>query len=182
MQMKKTKVVDLKPDKENARRHDESNLNAVKSSLENFGQQKPVVIDADKNIIAGNCTVKAAIELGWETINTITTELNKKDAVAYAIADNRSSELGEWEGDVLKFLVDSNEIDLKSIGFDVASFDIATGEADWGGSKDPDLDADSNEPTTSIVIETEMGLKNEVENAIEELIYKNKWELVKIKK
>jgi hypothetical protein len=176
-----TKVIDLKQDESNARRHSQSNIDAVKSSLENYGQQKPIVIDADKNIIAGNCTVLVASQLGWETVMTVTTELNTEEAIAYAIADNRSSELGEWEGDVLKFLVESNEIDLESIGFDVSSFNIATGEADWGGTDIADVPNDVTDPTAKIIVSCEVSMKNEVEEAIKDLIYKSKWDEVTIK-
>ena len=181
MNIKKTKLEELVFDDENARRHSEENKFAVKTSLEKYGQQKPIVINEDKKIIAGNCTAIVASELGWETVNTVTTKLTAEQATAYAIADNRTSELGEWEGDVLKFLVESNEIDLESIGFDMDSFNIATGEADWGGSDIGDVPEDVVDPTYKIVVSCEVNMKNEVEEAIKNLIYKNKWEDVEIK-
>ena len=181
MNIKKTKLEELVFDDENARRHSEENKFAVKTSLEKYGQQKPIVINEDKKIIAGNCTAVVAKELGWKTVDTVTTKLTAEQATAYAIADNRTSELGEWEGDVLKFLVESNEIDLESIGFDVDSFNIATGEADWGGTDIDQTPENVIEPTSKIIVTCEMNMKLEVEEAIKKLIYKNKWEDVEIK-
>ena len=176
MNIEKTKLEELVFDGENARRHSEENKFAVKTSLEKYGQQKPIVINEGKKIIAGNCTAIAASELGWETVNTVTTKLTAEQATAYAIADNRTSELGEWEGDVLKFLVESNEIDLESIGFDASSFDIATGESDWGGEKLPDIDDEASTPTAKIqIFLTDWGRKQEVEDAIKGMIYDNEW-------
>ena len=122
-----------------------------------------------------------AKELGWKTVDVVTTQLSIDQATAYAIADNRTSELGEWEGDVLKFLVESNEIDLDSIGFDIDSFNIATGEADWGGIDIDQTPEHVIDPTSKIIVTCEMNMKLEVEEAIKNLIYKNKWEDVEIK-
>jgi hypothetical protein len=176
MNTKKTKLTELVFDNENARRHSEENKFAVKTSLEKYGQQKPIVINEDKKIIAGNCTAVVAKELGWETVDTVTTKLTAEQATAYAIADNRTSELGEWEGDVLKFLVESNEIDLDSIGFDVDSFNIATGEMSWDEEDRPNVDEEVQVPTVKIQLSlTDWGRKQEVIDAISNMIYDNSW-------
>jgi ParB-like chromosome segregation protein Spo0J len=54
------------------------------------------------NIVrAGNGTLEAARRLGWDSIDCVKTDLKGSDAIAYAIADNRTSELAEWNSDVL---------------------------------------------------------------------------------
>lgn len=114
-------LADLTLDPKNARKHSKKNLDSIKGSLSKFGQQKPIVIDADGKVIAGNGTLAAAIALGWETIQVVRTELFGSDAVAYALADNRTAELAEWDelilGDTLKSL-DNVGFDIESIGFD----------------------------------------------------------------
>ena len=45
-------------DPRNARRHPERNLESIKASLARFGQQKPIVVDADGVTVAGNGTRK----------------------------------------------------------------------------------------------------------------------------
>ncbi len=84
-------------DPENARKHDRRNLDAIKLSLERFGQQKPIVIDPAGMVIAGNGTLEAAIELGWTKIDVVQTELTGEQARAFALADNRTGELSTWD-------------------------------------------------------------------------------------
>jgi ParB-like chromosome segregation protein Spo0J len=101
MQIFKIKVADLSADPANARKHDEKNVDSIIASLRRFGQQKPIVIDASKVVRAGSGTLEAAKRIGWETIECVETNLKGSDAIAYAIADNRTAELAEWDDDVL---------------------------------------------------------------------------------
>lgn len=101
MQTKKMKLADLSQDPANARRHGKRNLEAIKASLRRFGQQTPIVVDKSNVVRKGNGTLEAAIDLGWEEIDVIQTSLTSGDAIAYAIADNRTSELAEWDDEIL---------------------------------------------------------------------------------
>jgi hypothetical protein len=84
-------------DPSNARRHPSRNIDAIKDSLARFGQQKPLVVDADGIVRAGNGTLEAARALGWTEIAVVRTTLEQAEAVAFAIADNRTSDLEEWD-------------------------------------------------------------------------------------
>lgn len=95
----------LKLDENNAREHPAKNLRAIKESLDKFGSQKPVVNDTDKIVRVGNGQVMAARELKWTHIPAITTQLKGADLIAYAIADNRTGELSQWNQDILAKLV-----------------------------------------------------------------------------
>lgn len=90
-------LVNISADPANVRRHGPRNLEAIKASLRRFGQQKPIVVDANNVVRAGNGTLAAARELGWKEIAVVRTDLAGADAVAYAIADNRTAELAEWD-------------------------------------------------------------------------------------
>ncbi len=90
-------VESLHPDPANVRRHSPRNIAAIKASLQRFGQQKPIVVDAQGVIRAGNGAFEAARQLGWRRIQVIRTDLSGPDAIAYAIADNRSAELAQWD-------------------------------------------------------------------------------------
>lgn len=121
LQIESVPISSLKNDPDNARKHDAKNLKAITGSLEKFGQQKPLVVDADGIIIAGNGTFEAAKKLKWTHIDVVRTKLDKVTARAYALADNRTSELGEWDDEALTSAIKSlHEIDfdLSSIGFD----------------------------------------------------------------
>jgi ParB-like chromosome segregation protein Spo0J len=126
MQIESIEIGKLVFDPSNARKHNNKNIDAIKGSLAKFGQQKPIVID-DKNIIlAGNGTVAAAKELGWKTINAVRSNLTSEvQKTAFAIADNRTAELAEWDDGVLAqhlLSLKAEEFDLIDIGFD--DFDL----------------------------------------------------------
>ena len=92
----------LREDPQNARKHDDRNIAAIVASLQQFGQQKPVVALKDGTIIAGNGTLRAAQRLGWDKLAVAFFDSkDKARAKAYAIADNRSAELAEWDAPVL---------------------------------------------------------------------------------
>ena len=108
-------------DKNNARLHDERNLDAIKRSLKEFGQQKPIVVSQDGTVIAGNGTREAAQQLGWESIDIVRTDLKDQKAVAFAIADNRTAELASWDdtaiSKALEELKSDEDIDELITGF-----------------------------------------------------------------
>jgi ParB-like chromosome segregation protein Spo0J len=120
-------IADLSLDPSNVRKHSRRNLDAIKASLRKFGQQKPIVVDAKGIVLAGNGTLTAAQELGWTEIQIVRTELAGVEATAFAIADNRTAELAEWEEDklnaVLKSLQDEG-VDLVDVGYSPEEFKI----------------------------------------------------------
>lgn len=121
MQVESMRLADLVLDPSNARRHAPKNLEAIKGSLAKFGQQKPIVIGKGNVVIAGNGTLEAARSLGWDAINVVRTKLEGPDATAFAIADNRTGELAEWDAGVLSETLkalDAIDFDLGAIGFD----------------------------------------------------------------
>ena len=101
MKVTKVKVSGLASDPANVRLHSQRNVDAIAASLQRFGQQKPIVIDSAGVVRAGNGTLAAAIQLGWDTVNAVKTELEGSEATAYAIADNRTAELAEWDDEAL---------------------------------------------------------------------------------
>ena len=87
----------LKLDRENLRAHAEADLLFIKNSLEAFGQQKPVVVDPEGVIVAGNGVYEAARRLGWTHIARLCSNLDPKSLKEYGIADNRTAELSVWD-------------------------------------------------------------------------------------
>jgi len=138
MQVEDRKVQDLHQDPENSRKHDERNLQAIRESLEAFGQQKPIVIDQQGKVVAGNGTLEAARQLGWETIQAVVTQLDGPTQTAFAIADNRTAELAAWDDDQLAqslvALENDESIDAAITGFDSKEIDKMV-EAMAGGNE-----------------------------------------------
>tara|TARA_R100001086_G_scaffold218584_2_gene135313 strand:- start:1581 stop:2099 length:519 start_codon:yes stop_codon:yes gene_type:complete len=91
---------DLNLDPANVREHPSRNVDAIRASLAAFGQQKPIVVDPSNVVVAGNGTVEAARQLNWVNIEAVKTDLEGAQRVAFAIADNRTSELGRWSSDL----------------------------------------------------------------------------------
>ncbi len=116
------KIDSLKYDPNNVRLHTDRNVAAVKASYERFGQQRPILISEDGTVVAGNCQLAAAKELGWEEIQVQVTSLKDSTEIkAYAIADNRTHEFGEWDFKGLSLqLKDLEDVDFDfdSVGFD----------------------------------------------------------------
>lgn len=97
MKITKLKIADLSADPANVRKHDDRNIETIMGSLRRFGQQKPIVVDKSKVVRAGNGTLEAAKRIGWETIEAYVSDLTGSEMTAYAIADNRTAELAEWD-------------------------------------------------------------------------------------
>ena len=87
----------------NPRRGD---VDAVARSYAQFGQRKPIVARrADRVVIAGNHQLAAAHQLGWEQIAVVWTDDDDATAKAYALADNRTADLGSYDDDLLAALL-----------------------------------------------------------------------------
>lgn len=102
-------IEELALDPQNVRSHDKRNIDAIKESLSRFGQQKPIVINSEGEVVAGNGTLIAAQILGWEEIGVVRTELKGAESVAYAVADNRTAELATWDEESLALVLDQLE-------------------------------------------------------------------------
>jgi len=97
------------------------NVAAVVRSYKAFGQLKPIVArKSTGEIIAGNHQYLAAQELGWTEIAVVWADIDEKTARAYAVADNRTGELAEWD---VTALIESLQ-DLDSTLFEAAGFSI----------------------------------------------------------
>jgi len=107
----------LQSDPDNARKHSKKNLDAIAGSLKRFGQRKPIVATGANIVIAGNGTLEAAKSLGWTEIVVAYTPptWSYEDARAYALADNRTAELAEWNTDKLAMQL----IELDAVGYEL---------------------------------------------------------------
>ena len=135
----------LKLDPANANTHPEKNLRAIMDSLSAFGQRQVVLARKGTGVvIAGNGRLMAARALGWTHIACAFVDDDDITAVRYAIADNRTSELSEWDNDVLSMLLGTIKESFGSLdgtGFDDGDVDALLAEVGGGkteGLTDPD--------------------------------------------
>lgn len=107
------RIDSLTPDPHNARLHGDRNLRAIRASLERFGQRKPIVVRKEgRTVVAGNGLLAAAKSLGWTEVAALILDDDELTAKAYAVADNRTAELSEWDVDVLRDLVRTEDLPL----------------------------------------------------------------------
>lgn len=120
MKIESLNLAEIKLDKQNARKHDDRSIEAIGKSLEAFGQQKPVVVTSKNVVVAGNGTVQAAKSLGWKSISAVRLpgDWTQKQIQAYAIADNRTADLSEWNVEnLLKQIQSFDPEKLGEVGF-----------------------------------------------------------------
>ncbi len=152
-------LADLISDSANPRLHTPRNKQVVSGSLKRFGAARSIVVDGKGIVRAGNATLEAAQAAGITRARVIDaegTELivvrrsdwSDTEATAYAIADNRGSELAAWDMPVLSqqiaAVLAEPGVDLDAMGFTQSEIDklfgnglggeeVADPSAEWQG-------------------------------------------------
>jgi DNA modification methylase len=120
MKIELWKPSDVKPYPGNPRLND-SAVDAVARSLQEFGFRQPIVVDKDGVIIVGHTRWKAAQKLGLKQVPVhVAKELTEAQIKAYRLADNKSGELAEWDFDLLPLelsALQEMDYDLDLLGF-----------------------------------------------------------------
>ena len=119
LQIEQVALTDIKPYKNNAKKHPAEQVANVAESIRTLGWRQPIVLDKDGVIIIGHGRFLAAKQLGLETAPChyaydLTPEQTKK----LRLLDNKLNE-SEWDLDLLK-------LDAKGLNFD--EYDL-----EWGG-------------------------------------------------
>jgi ParB-like chromosome segregation protein Spo0J len=121
LEVKMMAIKDLDPYENNARKHSDEQIKALKESIKQFGFTNPVLISEKNKIIAGHGRVLAAHEAGMEQVPVIVLEgLSGAQIKAYTIADNQLPSMACWDFDVLAAEIDSlndEDFDLEVLGF-----------------------------------------------------------------
>lgn len=117
----------LKPYEKNAKIHNADQVERIANSIKEFGFISPCLIDKDFNIIAGHGRVKAAQQLNLKTVPCVFIEgLTETQRKAYILADNRLTELGEWDDDLLQGELEEladMDFDIELTGFEFEDYD-----------------------------------------------------------
>ena len=121
MQIIDKKITEIKPYEKNPRKNDNA-VDAVASSISQFGFKNPIVIDGNNVIICGHTRYKAAQKLGLDVVPCVVADdLTEEQIKAYRLADNKVSELAEWDIDLLGEELDGIfDIDMSDFGFDLS--------------------------------------------------------------
>ena len=136
----------LRPDSRNARKHGKKNLETIKASLAQFGQRRAAVIRSDGTVLAGNGMLEAARSLDWTelSVTVVPDDWSDEEARAYALADNRTGELAEWDVAVL----DEHLVELEVAGIDIESLGFEPPEREEVETEDEDVPEVPADPVT----------------------------------
>lgn len=153
-EMKLVATSKLVPYINNARTHNEQQIQKLRSSLREFGFINPVIIDSDYNIIAGHGRVMAAKEEGITEVPCVLADhLTPAQKKAYIIADNRMAQDAGWDEELLRIEIEALQaeaFDVGLTGFEEQEIaDLFAGDAEDAEDDDFDVDAELNNPCFS---------------------------------
>lgn len=122
MQVVTKKIAELKHMPGNTRLHSEKQIREYIRSIEMFGQLRPMVIDENNIVLAGNGLLMALRKMGKETAAChIVTGLTENEKKKLMLADNKIAALGEEDQfafeETLREL--SGDIDIPGYGADI---------------------------------------------------------------
>ena len=141
-------VGDVRPFASNARTHPKRQVEQIAASITAFGFTNPILVDPDRNIIAGHGRLLGAKKLGLDKVPVITLHgLSEAQQRALRIADNKIALNAGWDTDLLRIELQAlviSDIDVGALGF-------ASGEIDviLSGSADPDDEVIPDLPQTA---------------------------------
>lgn len=116
MQIIEKKLADIIPYENNPRKNADA-IKYVANSIQEFGFKVPIIIDKENVIVAGHTRAMAAESLGMDTVPCVVADdLTEEQVRAFRLADNKVSEIAEWNLDAL-----DEELEMLG-GFDMSDF------------------------------------------------------------
>lgn len=157
------KLDELIPYINNPRNNDDA-VDAVASSIKNFGFKVPIVIDGYNEIINGHTRLKAAKKLGLKEVPVIIADdLSPEQIKAFRLADNKVGEIATWDEDMLAIELE----ELENLDFDMRDFGF---EPDNPQSQEKDENTDSVPIDEKMIIIIESDDESELEEYFEKLV------------
>lgn len=133
-------------------RNNTNAVDAVASSIKNFGFKNPIVIDDGNEIINGHTRMLAAKKLGLTKVPCILADdLSDEEKKAFRLADNKTSELAEWDFDLLNSELE--ELTEMNLDFDMSDF----GFEELEELEDIEVVEDDYNPDEEIIYKTKAG-------------------------
>jgi DNA modification methylase len=123
-------IGELKPDPSNPRKHSREQIRAIARSIAAFGFNAPILIDKNKQIIAGHGRYEAAKLKEFAEVPVVFLEhLTETQARAYMLADNKLADRSSWDDAALAVhLKELSELvldfEIEDIGFELPEIDF----------------------------------------------------------
>lgn len=132
LNVKMMPISDVVPYEKNPRLNDQA-VDAVASSIREFGFKVPIVVDSKGVVVSGHTRLKAAKTLGMAEVPVIVADdLDDTKIKAFRLADNKVAELADWDESLLiKELEELTDLD-----YDMGQFDF---ELDLDDADDADV-------------------------------------------
>ena len=113
----------LKPYKNNVKAHPEFQIKQIAASIKEFGFNNPILIDENNEIIAGHGRLEAAKLINMRSVPSIRLcHLSNAQKRAYRLADNKISENGGWNEELLRLELSELESICNDFSLDVTGF------------------------------------------------------------
>lgn len=119
MKITETKIADIKPYERNQKKHPETQIKNIATSIEKYGFVQPLVLSKDNEIIIGHGRYLAAQSIGMENVPCVYAEnLTEEKIKELRILDNKLNE-SDWDFELLKEELDSLDFSDFNIDFDI---------------------------------------------------------------
>lgn len=134
MKVIKKPLSELRRPERNVRMHTDKQLKEFRRSVEMFGQIRPIVVDEDGVILAGNGLYETLLSMGREDADCyVAAGLNEAQKKKLMLADNRVFDLGVDDLAALDEFVMELKDDLDIPGYDEDLLRAMVMEADEAG-------------------------------------------------
>ncbi|QEG40416.1 ParB N-terminal domain-containing protein [Roseimaritima ulvae] len=126
----------ISPNPANTQQHPASQIAFLVARIRQFGQYAPLQVASDNVILKGNGTYQAMQQAGlteaW--IERQPFASTSPQGVAFSIGDNRASQLGETDEDLVAMQFDALPAEFQEFtGFEAADFEEEDEEDEYGG-------------------------------------------------
>ena len=136
-------INELKPYKNNARLHPQDQIDKIVNSINEFGFITPVIIDEDNTILVGHGRTQAAKQAGLTQVPyRRVTNLTDEQKRAYILADNKLSDIAEWDEELLQIELEKINLDMTAFGFEEFEIDIEEEKAEIVEDEIPEAPAE----------------------------------------
>lgn len=124
MKIEKMNIENIIPYENNAKIHTKEQIEQIKNSILQFGNNDPIAIDENNTIIEGHGRYFALKELGYNDVDVIKlTHLDEEKKRAYILVHNKLTMNTGFDFKLLQDELDCLNIDMSQFGFDI-DFDI----------------------------------------------------------
>ena len=119
LEIKYMSVNDIKPYKNNPRINEKA-IPYVMNSIKEFGFKNPIIIDKNNIIICGHTRLESAKRLKYTEVPVIyADDLSDEQIKAFRLADNKVSEIAEWDLELLDNELSEIDLDMEQFGFEL---------------------------------------------------------------